>query len=297
MGFQFTQSEKVRAGVRRIAVERIDKAIAVVDPARTTEASRENIDLAVHDARKRCKELRALIRLVRPSFDGYQRENAAFRTAARLLADLRDATTVLDAFDALTEDDTERFAPVRGALATERAELSSDTGERLQAFAKRMAEARQRARKWTLEDQGFDAIGPGLERTYARCQSAMQCAIKKPSIDNLHEWRKLVKYNRTHLRLLRGLFAPVIEPVRGQAKRLSDLLGDHHDLAMLADAIDSIDAGEPAVNAQLRKQLHQRISERCQAIEAEAFDLGRRLYAQKPSHYRSHAELLWRARS
>lgn len=294
MALEFKQGEKVRAGVRRIVVERINNAIGVVEATRNTEASREDIDLAVHDARKRCKELRALIRLVRPSFDGYERENAAFRTAARLLADLRDATTVLDTFDALTGDDTELFAPVRAALATERVDLSTDAGERLREFVERLTEVGQRTSKWTLKEHGFDAIGPGLEKTYARCQSAMHAATKKPSIDNLHEWRKLVKYNRYHLRLLRGLFQPVIEPVREQAKRLSDLLGDHHDLAVLAEAID---AAEPAVDAALLKQLHQRIAERCDSIEAEAFDLGRRLYAQKPSHYRSHAEVLWRNRS
>lgn len=293
MAFQFEPAEKVRAGVRRIAVERIDKAIAVVEDARSADAPREDVDLAVHAARKRCKELRALLRLIRPGFDGYQRENAAFRTAARLLADLRDATTVLDAFDEVTRDDAESFAPVRAALATERAELASDAVERLEAFVERMAEARKRARKWTLDARGFDALGPGLEKAYARCQSAMYQAQAGPTTERLHDWRKRVKYNRSHLRLLRGLFRPVIEPVREQAKQLSDLLGDHHDLAVLADAID---AAGPAIDDAHRAELHERIAARCRTLEAEAFDLGHRLYAQRPAHVRAHAEALWRLR-
>lgn len=294
MAFQFKPSEKVRAGLRRIATERIDAAMAVVEVARGTDASREDVDLAVHDARRRCKELRALVRIVRPCFGSYERENAAFRTAARLLADLRDATTTLDAFDALVgESEADVFAAVRRVFATDRSDLASDAGERLRAFVERMAEARKRARTWTLDARGFNAIGPGLEKTYARCQSAMHEAHAKPTTERLHEWRKCVKYNRYHLRLLRGLFRPVIDPIREQAKRLSDLLGEHHDLAVLAEAID---AAGPAIEAAQRAELHERIALRRRTLEAEAFALGRRLYAQRPGHLRAHAEALWRLR-
>ncbi|MEQ8911744.1 MAG: CHAD domain-containing protein [Pseudomonadales bacterium] len=292
MAYEFKQGEKVRAGLRRIAVERIDKAIATIEGARSPDASRKDVDAAVHDARKRCKELRALVRLVRPSFDAYQRENAEFRTAAQMLADLRDATTVLEAFDALVDQpDAERFAPVRAALATERTEEAADADERLAGFLERMTDAGGRARKWTLGDRDFDAIGPGLEKTYAGCRDAMARARDETTTDNLHEWRKRVKYNRSHLRLLRGLFKPVIEPVREQAKQLSDLLGDEHDLAVLAGALRESDA-----DAELVDELIAHAKQRRKALRAEAFALGARLYAQPPADYARHAARLWRVR-
>ena len=87
MSYYFQQSDtSVERGVRRIAVEQIDKAISEIQEPDVTEA--------VHNVRKRCKKLRALIRIVRYAFDDYKAENASFRDAARSLAVLRDAEIV-----------------------------------------------------------------------------------------------------------------------------------------------------------------------------------------------------------
>ena len=42
----------------------------------------------VHEARRRCKKLRGLLRLVRPAFAGYDKESAALRDAAAAFLDL-----------------------------------------------------------------------------------------------------------------------------------------------------------------------------------------------------------------
>src|SRR5215475_2007881 len=79
-------------------------------------------DERIHSIRKRCKKLRGLLRLVRPSLgDTYERENAYFRDVARALSPLRDVHVTLAAFDAvLAHSDGEvergRFAPLRQRL-------------------------------------------------------------------------------------------------------------------------------------------------------------------------------------
>ena len=78
MAYRFSVTDRsVQAGVRRIACEQIDKAIAEIE---NTELP---LDETIFQIRKRCKKIRGLLRLVRPSFDGYARENAIFRDAAR----------------------------------------------------------------------------------------------------------------------------------------------------------------------------------------------------------------------
>ncbi len=71
MGFRLQRGEAVNEGVRRIAGEQLEKAIAEIQ---NTELDRHE---AVHQVRKRFKKIRGLIRLVRPAFEEtYDRENA-----------------------------------------------------------------------------------------------------------------------------------------------------------------------------------------------------------------------------
>lgn len=76
-------SEPLPSEIRRVARERL------LDAHRRLEnKAAEPFDVRVHEARKRTKEVRALLRLARDELgrDTYKRENARLRDAARLLA-------------------------------------------------------------------------------------------------------------------------------------------------------------------------------------------------------------------
>jgi CHAD domain-containing protein len=290
MAFELRRNESVRVGVRRIASERIARAIKVTRRAAGPDAPREGVDAAVHEARKRCKELRALVRLVRPGFPGYDAENAAFRDAARLLGELRDARTLLDAFDAVVEGAGGAFAGIREMLVDDARAEREDAPALLAEFAQRMEAAGDRVEHWTLEAPGFDALRGGLERTYGRCRSAMDDARAEPTTERLHDWRKRVKDTRHHLRLVRGVWTPVIEPLRQEAGRLGDLLGEEHDLAVLEAAVR-----ERAGDHERSGELLALIDARRGDLRGRAFTLGRTLYALSPRAYGHHAKELWRA--
>ncbi|MFO7857863.1 MAG: CHAD domain-containing protein, partial [Ectothiorhodospiraceae bacterium] len=67
----------------------------------------------IHEARKRCKEIRAVLRLARrPLSAHYRGENEAFRDVARGLASSRDAQAAVESWDALRERFGERLATV-----------------------------------------------------------------------------------------------------------------------------------------------------------------------------------------
>ncbi|MEQ8843529.1 MAG: CHAD domain-containing protein [Phycisphaerales bacterium] len=294
MAFRFKTHETVEAALRRIAVERIDRATRVVERACADTATSEEVGSAVHDARKRCKELRALIRLVRPRFKGYTHENTALRDAARLLASLRDVQTRIEAFDDLVQQqglDPQRFAHARALLVEVRDQRTSKPEDTLRAFLDSMAKARDRANTWALEAKGFKAIQPGLEAIYSKCQLGMATARREPTTLNLHEWRKQVKYNRYHLRLLVGLWPEAINPLRDQAKTLSDLLGRDHDLAELAIALEG---SSQAVDGLA--QLLELIDRERAATREAAFALGQKLYAQRPQDVGRLAKRLWKQR-
>ena len=86
--------------VRRVARNRLDDAMETLDKLGKGDGT--GTEEAVHDVRKRCKEVRALARLARvPLVDQFDRFNATVRDAADVLAPIRDAQAVLATLDDL----------------------------------------------------------------------------------------------------------------------------------------------------------------------------------------------------
>jgi CHAD domain-containing protein len=240
MSYRFKRGEPVVEGLRRSAIDQIDKALDTLED--------DDVDHreTVHEVRKRCKKIRGLIRVTRPAFEKtYKRENKRFRDAARALSDLRDATSIIECVEGLSErfgDEAEsELAAVRAALEERREEVESkqDVSERIEAFKESLEDGRDAAKQWDLEEEGFGAIGPGVEKTYDRARKAMGKAMAEPTAERWHEWRKRVKYHRYHCKLLRDLWPPLMMDRRDEAKRLSDLLGDAHDLDVLRETLTS----------------------------------------------------------
>jgi CHAD domain-containing protein len=288
--------EVVADGVRRIGGEQIDKAIAeVLDP----DLDRH---VAVHQVRKRCKKLRGLLRLVRDAIgaETYQAENAWFRDAARALSATRDAQAVLETFDALMKDCATEVGP-RGFAALRRRLLQHrsarhrqrDLDAQLETFCATMHVARLRVDDWSLICDGFTALEDGLERTYDRARRAMRRVAADPSTENLHEWRKRVKYHRYHLRLLRESWPAVLRAHHRQVVTLSELLGDDHNLAVLRDQLGT--GPRPFRTRRDVQALSALIDRRRTQLQAEAASLGARVFAERPPAHGRRLRRYWRA--
>src|SRR5688572_29173690 len=99
MAYRFDRDESVTRSVRRIACEGLDDAIERLSVC--GGATADEIEDHVHEVRKRCKELRGLLRLVRSDLgEDFRSADRTIRTAARELSALRDAHALLDTFDA-----------------------------------------------------------------------------------------------------------------------------------------------------------------------------------------------------
>src|SRR5262249_12492251 len=96
MSFRISPGVPFWVDIRRIAIELIDGLIR--DSGARSAASPEGS----HAIPKRCKKLRAVLRLVRPCLgDTYRHENEYFRDLASTLAPLRDVHAMVVAFDAV----------------------------------------------------------------------------------------------------------------------------------------------------------------------------------------------------
>jgi CHAD domain-containing protein len=298
MSFRFQSDEDVISGVQRIAREQTARAVQALDWG---GADIDDITAGVHDCRKRCKKVRGLVRIVRPALgeDRYRPANVAFRDASRALSPHRDAHALLATFDDLVSANVHQFTgvnsqPVRAELAR-RAEASTAA---LDGDSDSVNEAREELAvgcdaidDWALDASGWEAIGPGLEKTYQRGRSALERTVDAPTIENFHQWRKRVKYSWYHLRLLRPCAPSILRPEANHFHALSDSLGDAHDLAVLHGQMEN----DPDAfgGASIVDGVRVIVDGRRVELERRSIAVGRRLYAEKAKHFTRRLGTYW----
>lgn len=291
MAYRFHSKDgTVEEAVRRIAHEQIDGAIRAIDA--------RNNAVATHEVRKCCKKVRALLRLVRPVFVEYARENTAFRDIARSLSGTRDAKVLLDTCDLLIEGapkgaDTDLFLPLRKRLAHDLAKQAhgDDAAAHLKAARRLLEKAQSRCRHWTLERGGWEALGDGLGRIVRDARNAERQVHAEPSAMHYHELRKLMKYHWYHTRLLVPLWPETMAPRAAELSRLADELGLHHDICVfeewLGAALPELDGFDVAEN------LLPLAGDRRRQLEGRIAPLVARALAQKPAELVDHWRALW----
>jgi hypothetical protein len=257
--------DDLAASVKRVAGEQLGAAAGgLEDPDDPVEA--------VHDARKRMKKTRSLLRLARPAMraDAFRAYNRELRDQGRALSGARDADAMVETVDALAEHNSRRikrvhFAAVRGRFATG---AEGDLPEhRVDALARGV-------RHWPLGDISAGTLVDALSKTYSRGRKA---AAKPGTDENLHEWRKRVKDLWYQARLLG------IKRLARDATAHSKPLGDDHDLAVLSAEIPADDP------------LQALIGDRRAELQKRARKLGARLYEDPPKEFRKRVRKRLRA--
>lgn len=270
--------------LRRVARERIDSAL---DDLRQRP---KGLDAAVHSARKRCKELRGLLRLFRESLPPavYMREDAWFRDAARQVAAARDAAVMGATCRSLirsipSPEKQARLRPLcrrlkRSLRLEEEGAASGEKG--VGAVCSALRTARRRLREWRPDVEGWEALAGGLRRTYRRGRREYRSVSQTPTGEALHEWRKHVKYHRYHCHLLSAIWPTIMEARHAQLVALSECLGLEHDLFVL----DGLLAAHPEKAGTLRRvnALRKHLGRRRTFLQQESLRLGERIYAESP---------------
>lgn len=283
MALRLKREEPVSDGVRRIARQQTEKALAATTGGPSDER--------VHDARVRCKKLRSLLRLAQPALgEVYRRENAFLRDAAQGLSARRDASVAGTTFEQLTRRN-KLDADAANAVRTILAGVPDGDGEeeRLAAFAGLMRAFHQRIGEWPLPSDGFATLADGLTATYRRGRKAMQAALDSNDDASRHEWRKQAKYHGYHIRLLRNVWKPAMKARARELQRLSDLLGRDHDLAVLRGII-----GAATLDPKHAEAVTTLIDRRREKLLARARSLGERLYAEKPKMFAKQIRRHWK---
>ena len=295
MAYKLEAREGMASGVRRVVAEELDAAIAGL---RTRPVS----DAAVHEARKSLKKARSALRLVRSDLGDEirTRENAVMRDTAGRLSGARDAQVMLETLDKVASDRSAGVpapaaARLRQLLQARRDEMldASDLESEAAAAADRLDALRERLNQWPLSDEGFGAAGAGLRRMHRQGRRAMDTALNKGDDESWHEWRKRVKDLWYALRLLKPAAPGQLSGATDEASDLSDVLGDHNDLAVLSDKVTEYERELAPGHAEL---LQAALSRRRTSLQLKAVPLGMRLYGERPKALVRRLESCWQAR-
>jgi len=287
MAFRFETHESAAAGFHRLALQQISRA-------RRHLTQDEDHGVAIHQARKCLKRLRALLRLARPALGNqrYRHENERFRDIARALSTSRDRQVMRDTVAKLL---TEAGPREQQALNSVAALLANGKGEGaapadVAALVEKAAEALREAKKdfkhLDLDIDMKDLICSGLKRCYRKGRKALEDAQDNPEDEAVHEWRKSVQVHWRHMLLLSEAWPEYFAVRANLAKELSDLLGEDHDLSVLAAFVTTGDGA--AIGPDNAEAVIALATASQQELRARAFARGAYLFADDPTEL-SHA--------
>lgn len=281
MSFRIDPRLPLTGEVRRILAEEVGKSLAHLD------AARDNPEKALHKCRKRLKNVRALLRLVRSGDETFcKTENECYRHVSALLAGPREATALIETIDRLAASFPEQSAgggldPVRDRLVVRQHEMHAGAGldAAIGAATAACAEGLGHIDRLVLPDQpeqAADILADGARATLRRARKALDKAGSRGAADDFHDLRKAAKTHSMHLSLLGRLWPTPIKARRKAVDELGEQLGDLHDVFVMRALLDA--DGEPLGSpedtkllAKLLKRSEKSLRKACLADAAELF--------------------------
>jgi CHAD domain-containing protein len=294
MAWQFEPGEALPDAFRRVAREEIAKIRADL-----TSCERDR-NKAIHQARRRFKRLRALLRLAKPSLGAeFAVANRRWRDAGRTLSAKRDAAVLAASFDAMVE---------RCHDMLPKAELN-----RLRAYLRNRAPAGEAGDKDddaplqevlgvldAAEDDFVCLVWPnrtkelsrGLRQSQARLRKSWKAARDGADPHAMHEWRKRLKDQMAQLGLFRKVAPDDLKARRKDQKQLAEVLGEERDLLLLCEGLDG---PVPRGTQRMRDLLLEEIAVRRQELRAEALRSGGELSSQNAKRFAEELARRWGA--
>ncbi|MCF8229458.1 MAG: CHAD domain-containing protein [Bacteroidales bacterium] len=204
--------------------------------------------LSVHELRKNIKKIRGILRLIRHDIGHarYHELNAAYREIAQQLAVLRDDTSQIELLEGMQKNVNDKAIKRTIGKAIRQIEQKRKTEfENFYRQNKHNAVCNDILLRWTeireLELSGNPDlfILKSLKRIHKRARSAMESSGFLKIDEIYHYWRKQVKYLMYQLNVLNLAWPTYFNVYIKELNKLSDMLGDLHDLNLLNEHINN----------------------------------------------------------
>src|SRR5688572_19295896 len=228
-----------------------------IEKARALLARSDDVDDAIHDARRAIRRTRAVVAVAVPDRTSPARMlfDDALRTAGRALSKLRDAHSSLEALDWLEQHEP----PFAGPMLRERIRLGLRRAHRramrgAAPLLRACDEALQAAVacEFIRDDVPLDPL-VGLANAYARARRRCRDAASGEEED-VHRFRRRVRTYYWKLELMRELRPVLLAAESADVRTIAQGLGRARDIQLLAERIARWrDADQPAVRRAIAR--------------------------------------------
>lgn len=297
---RFFAGETLAEGLRRVIDNQFVIALNIVE----TPPGEQPI--AVHATRKALKRLRAMLRLVRDtiSHDCYHTDNQVLKLVAAELSAVRDSWVMAQVMERLLPHSPSTNDAVitiidrlRDRYRIESAGLLENKPH-MASIIEQLEAARHRSSRWTVLagevdtplPHSYESIVPGLQRVYKRGRRGMRIVADSPTDTLLHVWRKRAKYLRHQVEALNVLDPERLLSYELQLERLTDLLGDDHDLAVLLGRFRNDQA---LVAGLALDPVLEAVGEKRHELQAESLAIGRVFFEEPSTEFIAYIERAW----
>jgi len=298
MSFRIDPTRSFVEEIKRTGLELIDDAIALL------KDQPDGTDLAVHDARKKFKRIRALYRFLEKEAPEFRKtENARFRDIARSLSAARDAAALVETITYL--QGVARSDPERDALATAHDVLSKrrdaathedgDLPKRIEDAIQSCEDGKHALSALSLshgEKTALKMIRKTWEKQRRKALDALGLCHGQAHDEYFHDLRKSGQVYWMHLALLQKLWPSAMRAKRADAKQLVKLLGHEHDLSVLAAFADR--EPDSFAGGETLALLLDAIIDRQQALREESLALADHVFAETAAREAEIVALLWK---
>ena len=270
--FVLAKKESVPDGIKRIIGSQIDYALNNIE-----QNIDKDFDESIHEARKSSKKIRAVLRLVRDEIGNelFKRENYHFRDINRYLSEIRNISVIIETLNKVIKNnpgyDYSEIINDTIKLKDKLVEILFIEEDRLKTVVELLNKGKERAKGLPVKRDEIKVLFNGLIKVYKLCEKYMNKARKEPSNENLHEWRKQVKYLYYQFQVLTPYLPDELVTQKPNLDNIAEYLGEDHDLAELENFLDNISAMYQADNGI--SALETRIKKSRNELQSQVFSL------------------------
>ncbi len=208
-----------------------------------------NVDSIVYNSRKRVKNLRALLKLLRKDFgeEFLKKNNFALRDLNRRSAAIRNYSALIKVCEILKSEQIDSECSQALELLQDRIQsdfnnikIKTDYSSLFSYYKTQLEKYKSRLSHQEIKSNRFSKVKYGLHKIYSEGHKYLSLSIENPNAEILHDLRKSAKDLFYTLRSLIPLWEPVLSGYIKEIKLLSDMLGELHDQFELKLYIQSL---------------------------------------------------------
>ncbi len=199
-------------------------------------------DIDIHEIRKTCKRLRALLRLLRPNLTAheFQENDRKTRRLAIRLGPARDQAVMLATIDRLTQHyaamlASDVFGPSREWLLQQ--QNSSEVHVAAHTLRSSLEDLRTSIIALDLQSVSNKTLLAGVVECYRLARKALRQVEQQPDNDAVHALRRHTKHLFNQLTMIADLDSAGIVALIDLSHSVEEALGQVHDLSVLTTAI------------------------------------------------------------